>query len=217
MLHVGLSQPWATRRYNHIIGEVLIYRVAVAVLRLCRQKLLCEDELGGCLMVRHCVIPFVPHTCIPFDSVANGIALRYRHGTARYGTVPACLPERATKPPSAVQRSCCNVARCTATGRTDAPSALLHAVACNNALGASMRAVRCLTRSRRLCRRSCSSTRLIRSRFRRRYVVCYAVYVVLHVVCCIACCMLLCTLYVAVHVACFMLHCSSWRRAPCNG
>jgi hypothetical protein len=143
------------------------------------------------------------------------------HGTVRYGTVrypPVCLSARLNRrvlsSGAAVmlhgvlqQVACC----------TDAPSASLHAVACNNALGASMRAVRCLTRSRRLCRRSCSSMRLIRSRFRRRYVVCYAVYVVLHVVCCIACCMLLCTLYVAVHVACFMLHCSSWRRAPCNG
>jgi hypothetical protein len=79
MLHVGLSQPWATRRYNHIIGEVLIYRVAVAVLRLCRQKLLCEDELGGCLMVLWpTCIPFVPQYGERYST-----ALQARHGTVR--------------------------------------------------------------------------------------------------------------------------------------
>ena len=113
MLHVACCMLGSASRgppagATIYIGEVLIYRVAVAVLRLCRQKLLCEDELGGCLMVLWpTCIPFVPQYGERYSTALQ----------ARHGTVPACLPERSTKPPSAVQRSCCNVARCTATGR----------------------------------------------------------------------------------------------------
>jgi hypothetical protein len=90
----------------------------------------------------------------------------------------------------------------------DATSASLHATM-HGASITAQRAVRRLTRSRRLCRRSCSSMRSIRSVKIPQAYSCMLrrVSCMLRRVCCVARCMLRCMLSVALHVACCSARC----------